>query len=182
MGFAALECQLAADLGRHTDEEGHGMTDSGAVRDVIREALGTFRLRDSYPDEQRDLQKHVKEVIDAALTKEYPTASLVTTRSIGGRGKPHLKMLGTSFWPDVVVTEGDARHVAIEVKMVREGAGGASKAIAETIGQSVIYTTQYPSVFAFILHRGRTDKRLHELDHVLLKQLLSRDIELILRK
>jgi hypothetical protein len=158
------------------------MTDSASVREVVRQTLTKFALRDSYPDEQRDLQKHIKDELDAALSMEFPTASLVTTRSIGGREKPRLKLLGTSFWPDLDVKEGNTRHVAIEVKIVREGARGASKAIAETIGQSVIYATQYPFIFAFVVHRGRTDKRLHDLDDALTAQLSNHSIELILRQ
>ena len=37
-------------------------TDLTAVHDLVVDALQSFPLRDSYPDEQRDLQPHLQEV------------------------------------------------------------------------------------------------------------------------
>ena len=56
-----------------------------------------------------------------------------------GTGKPNLKLLGTSFWPDIEISEGGTRRAAIEVKLIHPRQR-ASHAIAEAIGQSVIYS------------------------------------------
>lgn len=119
--------------------------------------------------------------LEQSFRKLFPRATLLTTISIGGKGKPNLRLLGTSFWPDVEVTDGNTRFAAIEVKLIRPRQP-ASKAIAEAIGQSIIYSIHYPRVFAFILHHGRSDDRFHDEDAVLKKRLLPINVELILRR
>lgn len=103
------------------------------------------------------------------------------TISVGGIGKPKLRLLGTSFWPDVEVTEGTIRLAAIEVKLIRSQQP-ASKAIAEAIGQSIIYSIRYPYVFTFLVHYGRSDDRYHDEDAGLEKRLSPYNVELILRR
>jgi hypothetical protein len=90
-------------------------------------------------------------------------------------------LLGTSFWPDVEVTAGTARLAAIEVKSIRSQQP-TSKAIAEAIGQSIIYSIRYPHVFTFIVHYGRSDTRHHEDATGLANRLAPYNVELVLRQ
>ena len=157
------------------------MVNSDIVADVIRNTLDSFILAPEYADEQRDLQSHIQKELENSFHASFPGEGLVTTISIGGKGKPHLKLHGTSFWPDVEVTSGDTRFSAVEVKLIRPGQP-ASSAIVETIGQAMIYSIRYPRVFAFILHLGRSDNRLHDEDDELRQRLALVNIELILRR
>jgi hypothetical protein len=126
---------------------------------VIRETLTRFVLTPAYADEQRDLQPHIKRVIEESLRQSFPGAALLTTMSVGGVGKPHLNLLGTSAWPDVAITEDGKDLVAIEVKLIHAGKS-AARAIAEGIGQSVIYSVRYPHVFMLLVHGVRVPKTL----------------------
>jgi hypothetical protein len=157
------------------------MADPGLVADVIRETLTRMRLASEYADEQRDLQPHVQRALEESLRQSFPAANLRTTISVGGTGKPSLRLLGTSFWPDVEVTADAASLAAIEVKLIRSQQP-ASKAIAEAIGQSIIYSIRYPYVFIFLVHYGRSDARHHEEDAGLTKRLSPYNVELILRR
>src|SRR5262249_41019137 len=76
---------------------------------------------------------------------------LRVTISIGGTGKPSMKLRGTSFWPDVEVRDGQTALIAVEIKLVRKR---ASKALAEALGQALIYSCHYPKVFALVVHLG----------------------------
>jgi hypothetical protein len=69
------------------------MTDPGLVAEVIRETLTRMPLADAYPDEQRDLQPHVQTALEAALRQSFGPATLRTVISVGGTGKPNLKLL-----------------------------------------------------------------------------------------
>lgn len=157
------------------------MTDAAHVIDVVRAALSRMPLAPAYADEQRDLQPHIKAVLEQSLRQAFPEADLRTTISVGGTGKPRLNLLGTSFWPDVEVTDGTTRLIAIEVKRISQQQG-ASKAIAEAIGQSIIYSIRYPHVLTFIVHYARSDDRLHEDDVGLEKRLLPYNVRMILRR
>jgi hypothetical protein len=150
------------------------------VAEVLRETLTRMQLASEYADEQRDLQPHVQRALEESLRRSFPAANLRTTISVGGTGKPNLRLHGTSFWPDVEVTEGTARLAAIEVKLIRSGQP-ASKAIAEAIGQSIIYSIRNPHVFTFIVHYGRSDARLPDEDAGLEKRLSPYNVELIRR-
>jgi len=101
---------------------------------------------------------------------------------VGGRGKPHLKAFGTSFWPDVEIADASGGPiVAIEVKRFRT-TERASKPIAETIGQSLVYSIRYPHVFAFVVHYGRCDDLFHGEDASLEKRLAQCNVTVILRR
>ena len=156
------------------------MADADRVAEVIRETLTRMQLPSAYEDEQRDLQPHVQRALEKSLRQSLPGADLRTIISVGGSGKPNLRLLGTSFWPDVEVTEGTSRLAAIEVKLIR-AQQPASKAIAEAIGQSIIYSIRYPHVFTFLVHYGRSDARQHEEDASLEKRLSPYNVELIVR-
>ncbi len=157
------------------------MIDAAAVAMVVREALTTMPLAPTYPDEQRDLQPHIQAVLQQSLEQSFPGAGLRTTISVGGTARPNLKLLGTSFWPDVEITDGTMQLVAIEAKRIRSQER-PSKAIAEAIGQSVIYSIRYPHVFAFVVHYGLSDDRYHDEDMALEKRLAPSNVELILRR
>lgn len=85
------------------------------------------------------------------------------------------------FWPDIDVTEGATPLVAIEVKLIRAD-DPASKALAEVIGQAISYSVRYPHVFAFVVHYGRSDTRLHDEDQRLEKRLIQYNVETIIRR
>lgn len=156
------------------------MTSLDRVAEIVRDTLTCMPLVDGYVDEQRDLQPIVLAALHAALHQAFPLAQLETIASVGGTGKPNLKLLGTSFWPDIVVTEGTEGRVAIEVKLIR-ARQSPSKALAEAIGQAVIYSVQYPRVFVFAAHCGRDDRRYHDEDVRLRRRLLDLNIELVIR-
>jgi hypothetical protein len=151
------------------------------VANVVRDTLVAMSLRGEYQREEQDLQPHLQAELDLSLARAFPGADLVTTRSLGGTNKPCIRIHGTTCWPDVVITLGDTRLVAIEVKRV-----GAkmkfSKPLVETIGQSIIYSALWPRVFAFIVHYGRDLDRDHADDEALARQLSLCNIELIVRR
>ena len=134
----------------------------------------------SYADEQRDLQPHVQRVLEESFEKSFPAANLQTIISVGGTDKPRLTLLGTRFWPDIEIRAGTTAVAAIEVKLIRDG-HPASKAIAEAIGQSLIYSIRHPRVFTFVVHYGRSNYRYHDDDAELTKRLSHLNVELILR-
>ena len=151
------------------------------LHDNLADALRSFSLRDFYPDEQRDLQPHLQEVIDAAIGSGC-NAALHTVVSVGGPSpKPSVRALGTSFWPDIEVMDGHTPLLGIEVKLVRRGLS-ASKSLAETIGQSLIYRLRYTRVIAFVLHDGKDDSRLNDHTDTLRELLNQNSITLIVRK
>jgi hypothetical protein len=156
------------------------MADPSAIAEVIDHTLRHFPLAPAYASEQRDLQPHVQAEIEKSLRRTFPELGLVTTISVGGNGKPSLKLLGTSYWPDVEIADGNEGLVAIEVKLIRPRQA-TSKAMAEAVGQALIYSVRYPRVFAFILNYGRSDNNLHDEDTGLTDRLLSLSIGLILR-
>lgn len=157
------------------------MADPGLVAEVIRKTLACMPLASEYVDEQRDLQPRVKSALDESLRQSFPAANLRTTISVGGTGKPSLRLLGTSFWPDVEVTEGNVPLAAIEVKLIRSQQP-ASKSIAEAIGQSIIYSIRYPHVFAFVVHYGRSDAGHHDEDAGVHRRLSLYNVQLIPRR
>ncbi|MBI1894446.1 MAG: hypothetical protein HYS14_10065, partial [Candidatus Rokubacteria bacterium] len=132
------------------------MQDSSLVAEAIRGTLVRMPLAQSYADEQRDLQPHVQRALEESLQGSFPGADLRTVISVGGTGKPNLRLLGTRFWPDVEISDSTKPIAAIEVKLIRSE-HPASKAIAEAIGQSIIYSIRYPRVFTFVVHYGRSD-------------------------
>jgi hypothetical protein len=67
------------------------MTDPNLVGHVVRETLARFALAPGYRSEKHDLQPHIKTVLDASLHRGLPGATLCTTISVGGTGKPSLR-------------------------------------------------------------------------------------------
>ncbi|HXH22404.1 MAG TPA: hypothetical protein VNN10_10260 [Dehalococcoidia bacterium] len=157
------------------------MVDASLVAEAIRETLVRMPLAASYADEQRDLQPYAQRALEETFQQSFPTANLRTVISVGGTGKPSLSLLGTRFWPDVEIRAGTTAVAAIEVKLIRQG-HPASKAIAEAVGQSLIYSIRYPRVFTFVVHYGRSDLRYHDDDAELAKRLSRLNVELILRR
>lgn len=110
-----------------------------------------------------------------------PDARVRVTISVGGTGKPSLKLLGTSFWPDVEVSEDGTRLIAIEVKLIQPQ-HRPSAAIAQALGQAIIYSFAYPKVFTFVVHSGPYDERCNEYDLELHKRLAPFSIEVVVRR
>jgi len=81
---------------------------------TICSLLRSFPLRPEYPDEQKDLQPHIAEVLRQSL----PNMQIVISVGEGDR-KPSVNLFGTSFWPDIEIRSADKPLIAIEVKYVR---------------------------------------------------------------
>jgi hypothetical protein len=152
-----------------------------SLPEVIRGALEEIPLPPPGVNEQTDLQPQVQAALEKAFNRTFPQRPLHITTSIGGAAKPNLRLLGTSFWPDVEIAEGDTLLAAIEVKIVRPRQT-PSKAIAEALGQSLVYSIRYHWVFAFVVHHGRSDDRHHSEDARLARRLLPLNIQLVLRR
>ena len=148
---------------------------------MIRDALNQLPLAPAYSDEQRDLQPHIQRALEESLRRAFPAADLRVTISIGGTGKPNLRLFGTSFWADVEITQGGVHLAAIEVKLIRVGQR-SSKPIAEALGQSLVYSIRYPYVFTFIAHYGPSDDRLHGEDKGFEKRLSQLNVKVMIRK
>jgi hypothetical protein len=155
-----------------------GVQDDATARltGTVCSILTSFPLRSEYPDEQRDLQPHIAEVLRQSL----PDLQVLISVG-GGDRKPSVNLFGTSFWPDVEIRSADKPLLGIEVKYVRPDQS-ASKAIAETIGQSLIYRLRYTTVVAFILHAGKYSAKLEDYDEQMRERLRSIGIELLLRR
>ncbi len=143
---------------------------------TICSLLRSFPLRPEYPDEQKDLQPHIAEVLRQSL----PNMQIVISVGEGDR-KPSVNLFGTSFWPDIEIRSADKPLIAIEVKYVRPDKS-SSKAIAEAIGQSLIYTLRCSAVITFILHAGKYNAKLVGYDDQMHQRLRSNGIELVLRR
>ena len=156
-------------------------TDMVSVLDITLQELKKCPLKESYSDEQHDLQYYLCEVIKTAL-QAHSLNRYHVIPSIGESSpKPSIKALGTSFWPDLAIHKGNSCIIAIEVKYIREDQS-ASKALAETIGQSIIYTLRYEHVIAFVLHRGKRGRSLEEYTESLRNVLVRNRVELVLRR
>ncbi len=157
------------------------MGDLALMARVVRETLARFPLRHAYSSEQSDLQPHIQAELDKALREAVPDARVRVTISVGGTGKSSLKLLGTSFWPDVEVSDDGTRLIAIEVKLIRRE-HRPSAAIAQALGQAIIYSFAYPKVFTFVVHSGPYDDRCDEYDSELHTRLLPLNIEVVVRR
>ena len=151
------------------------------VAQIIGRTLELLPLPPPDADEQGSLQPQIQAALDQSLKAVFPQRRFIVTTSVGGKAKPNLRLLGTSFWPDLEIADGDRLLAAIEVKVVRPG-NSPSKAIAEAIGQSLVYSIRYPRVFAFIVNFGHSDDRYHNEDAGIIKQLHQLNIELMLRR
>src|SRR5437588_51314 len=155
-----------------------GIQDDGAARltSMVCSILNSFPLPPAYGDEQKNLQPHIAEVLRQAL----PDLQVVVSVGEGDR-KPSVNLFGTSFWLDIEIRSTDKPLIGIEVKYVRPDQP-PSKAIAETIGQSLIYTLRYSSVVAFILHAGKHNANLADYDDHMQQRLRSNGVQLVVRK
>ncbi len=144
----------------------------------VTKLLNSFKPRPAYTDEQKDLQPHLADILEASLPED-----LEVIKSVGGKNKPSMKMFGTSFWPDIEIrTRPDKIPlIGIEVKYVRADKP-ASKAISETLGQALIYRSRYPYVIAYILHDGKYISANIEHDVPVADLLESQGIHLVLKR
>src|ERR1051326_7794257 len=121
----------------HSFNRSRQMNEDSDVNDLNQRtcsALTSFVLEHKYADEQRDLQMHIAQVLRPAVPENVE----IITSTGPGTPKPSIHLCGTSFWPDVELRSEGKPLIGIEVKYVREKQS-ASKAIAETLGQSLIY-------------------------------------------
>ncbi len=151
------------------------------LKDAILNTLQSMALRGEYFDEQRDLQPHVHEAIKSLLTCNYGTQYGCNVSVGPGRPKPSIKLLGTSFWPDIEVYEGSTPLIGIGLKLVKKD-HRASARISETLGQALIYKVRYPHVIAMIVHYGYYDAKLSDKDEDMKSLLARHEIDLVLRR
>jgi hypothetical protein len=151
------------------------------LNDAIVSVLKSCQLNPTYQDEQRDLQPHLEAIVGETLDAKFPK-QFELVRSIGiGSPKPSIKLFGTSFWPDLEIRQpGGEPVLGIEVKYARTSKE-VSKAIAESLGQAVIYRLRYATTIAFVLCRDRRIPAADELQNRFNAQLLQHGIRLIVR-
>ena len=137
-------------------------------------------LAPEYADEQRDLQPDIKRAVDAALITRYGEKYKSVSSTGGEKPKPSIEMLGTSYWPDLEIREGNEAIVGMEVKLIRKNHSPA-KPIAEAFGQALIYLLRYPVVYVVIVHYGNYNPNLNENDKRWQKLLTDLNIRLIVR-
>ncbi|MBW3587891.1 MAG: hypothetical protein KY429_00535 [Actinobacteria bacterium] len=154
------------------------MVDPGVVAEEVGRVLRNFTLKRDYEREETDLQPHVRAEVEAALSARFPNAGLVTTMSVGGSGRPYMKALGTSFWPDLVITDNGSPLCAVEIKLIQPG---SARGIASSIGQAVIYSCAYPYVYILLAHFGVYDERSSDHDQALLERLTPMNVDVIIR-
>jgi len=151
------------------------------LKDAIVEALQSMPLRGAYIDEQRDLQPHVHEVINSVLNSRFGTQFGCIVSIGAGAPKPNIRMMGTSFWPDIEVCDGNVPVLGIELKFVNRDRRASSR-ISETLGQALIYKLRYPHVIAMIVHYGNYDLKLSDKDNEMKSLLKDFGIDLVLRR
>lgn len=154
-------------------------TDMLRITDRIVMDLVLQPLRPAYRDE-KDLRGHVGEIIKQCLAREYAKGQfqVLVAGQDDGATKP-VQLLGTDFWPDIEVREGDNYFLAAEVKLVGDNASG----ISTGIGRAFIHSLQFPWVIIFVLDKGRKrDRSKHQWDHDLQSSLWHKhNVKLVLR-
>jgi hypothetical protein len=111
---------------------------------IVMATLVSCVLRDRYLNEQQELQPDLQTALRQALGSRFDVQI-----SVGAGGpKPRVVLFGMSFGQTSPFSAG-APVLGIEVKHIRKGQSPSS-AIAETIGQCLIYWLLYPRV-GFVL-------------------------------
>ena len=124
------------------------------VARTVERRLSEFQLLDQYTAEElspRDeeekgpgLLHHVKAEIRGVLGSEYE----IVTQSWDESGRDLVTAFGHSFWPDIFVRRGDTDLLAVELKFAKKSPTGA---IAQMIGQCLIYRAKYSQVIGFLV-------------------------------
>ena len=143
---------------------------------IVLATLRDCKLRDHYADEQQDLQPHLRDILVDKLGDEFK----VEISTGPGRPKPHVALFGTTFWPDIAVSRAGENIAAVEAKYIREKESPTAP-IAETIGQALIYSLQYPRVVAFILREVTVDAE-SEPEARLRELLAGCGVDLVVRR
>src|SRR5262245_30937062 len=156
-----------------------------SVRDVVLRTLNDCELKGAYTNEQTQLQPDLRDALEGALRDRFGEGFTVQVSVNEGRPanepKPHVDLLGTNFWPDLVVKHRGVTVIGIEAKYVRVNQS-AAKPISETIGQCMIYALRYDRVVAFVLHHGLYNPSLTEDDDRFLRLLADNRVDLVLRR
>jgi hypothetical protein len=147
------------------------------VYELVMETLKSCPLKPEYRNEERDLQPELKRLIERALDSSGLGAYDVKI-SLGGRGKPRVDLLGTSFWPDIEISNDNKPIIAIEVKFEKKSLAGA---ITSALGKSIIYKLKYKHLIGFVYHVGKTDPRLNEFDTAFHKMIEGLGVNFIIR-
>ncbi len=134
------------------------------VARTVERRLREFQLLNQYTAEElspRDeeekgpsLLHHVEAEIRGVLGAEYE----IVTQSWDLTGRDFVSAFGHSFWPDIFVRRGDTDLLAVELKLAKRSPTGA---IAQMIGQCLIYRAKYSQVIGFLVkqehYMGRDD-------------------------
>jgi len=151
---------------------------------IVMATLTSCGLRDRYLSEQRELQPDLRDAMVKALHDRFGDGFTLQISVNEGRPpdapKPRVELLGTSFWPDIAVLRAGTPILGIEVKYVR-GGDSPSSAIAETIGQCLIYRLRYPRVIGFVLRDGAAEPKPLKDEARLREMLANNGIDVVMR-
>lgn len=124
--------------------------------DIVERTLREFELLERYQREELpprheelkgpSLLHHVEPKIRSVIGSAYQ----VVTQSWDQSGTDRAAAFGHSFWPDIIVRRGSTDLLAIELKLARHKSS-TTAAIAQMIGQCVIYRAKYPQVVGFLV-------------------------------
>ena len=149
--------------------------------DIVLQTLRTCTLRDQYTSEQQQLQPDLRDALRQVLGSKYGVEISVRAGEVASGPKPRVALFGTTFWPDIEVRSGDGPIVGVEVKHLRRGQRGSSKAIEEAIGAALIYRLLYPRAIAFILREGIAETEPPNAETHLRRMLTDYGIDLMVR-
>ena len=88
---------------------------------------------------------------------------------------------GGSFWPDILIRQGESDFLVLELKQVK-AKRSLTKALAEMIGQCLVYRSKYPQVIGFLVNHGLGDAESNQHTEHLLGLLSSHDIRIVIRQ
>ena len=98
---------------------------------------------------ERDFQRWVTEKVSNWLERG-PNTDLVVRGEASGGGVPYLRLLNTSFWPDICVGPSDSpTTLAVEVKSPKRR--GLPGAVSHSIGQAMIYRLLYDQCLIVVI-------------------------------
>lgn len=131
------------------------------ILDAITFHLQFCPLKRDYPEEKA-LMEDVAAAIQDYLSKNGLQERVRLLEA--GRDRGDIKatsLLGSDFWPDMVLEEEGEPVAAILVKLVRVKPSGLTQAA----GRALVQSYRYPWVLAFVLDKGKRRREKRELDH-----------------
>jgi len=100
-----------------------------------------FNREDFDRSEEKFTAKHILPLLELEIARLLKPSLLV--RGDGGSSMMPVVWSGLAFFPDLAVCEFETRHIAVEVKILRDkrfGGIDAGGALAKAIGQTVVYS------------------------------------------